>query len=258
MSAYTPDPSPTIRVLVPLPDRDFDPTEISIPWQILNRRGIEVVFATEGGLPAVADPYALTGIVFGRLGATQKAKDAYQLMTETYAFRQPLRWADVDAAEYDALLLPGGHAPGMRQYLGSEQVREIVLAMWQRQIPVGAICHGVLLLARTIDPATDKSLLDGRHVTTIPASMETMFTRMVTWRRGHDYAHTYPELVETEVRNALGPNGTYEPGHGRKTPFVVTDERLTTARFPGDTKLFGTTFADELQHTHTVEVVSAA
>lgn len=37
------------RILVPLPDRDFDVTEVSVPWRLWTRRGFDVVFATEGG-----------------------------------------------------------------------------------------------------------------------------------------------------------------------------------------------------------------
>jgi putative intracellular protease/amidase len=36
-------------VLVPLPDRDFDVTEVAVPWKLLAEAGREVVFATEEG-----------------------------------------------------------------------------------------------------------------------------------------------------------------------------------------------------------------
>jgi putative intracellular protease/amidase len=90
-------------------------TEVAIPWQILTGRGIEVVFTTEHGHPAETDPLLLTGVVFGQLGAREDAKAAYRSMTATDAFRHPLRWADVAVADDDGLLLPGGHASGMRQ-----------------------------------------------------------------------------------------------------------------------------------------------
>jgi putative intracellular protease/amidase len=115
---------------------------------------------------------------------------------------------------------------------------------------VGAICHGLLPLARTTDPATGTPLLDGRHVTSLTAALETLFTRLVGWRRGRGYARTYPDLVETEVRAALGPRGTYETGPGRRTPFVVTDGVLVTARFPGDARVFAEALADLVQAGH--------
>ena len=36
-------------VLVPLPDRDFDVTEVAVPWKLLSERGVDIVFATEEG-----------------------------------------------------------------------------------------------------------------------------------------------------------------------------------------------------------------
>jgi hypothetical protein len=46
-----------VRVLMPLPDRDFDVTEDAVPWRVLSDAGRQVVFATEraGTVPA-ADP----------------------------------------------------------------------------------------------------------------------------------------------------------------------------------------------------------
>ena len=38
-----------MRVLIPLPDRDFDVTEVAVPWRLLTDAGHEVVFATERG-----------------------------------------------------------------------------------------------------------------------------------------------------------------------------------------------------------------
>ena len=54
------------RVLIPLPDNDFDVTEVAVPWRLLTRAGHQVVFATErpGVLPA-ADPRLLAGVILG-------------------------------------------------------------------------------------------------------------------------------------------------------------------------------------------------
>ncbi len=34
------------KILMPLPARDFDPTETGVPWRVLTERGHDVVFAT--------------------------------------------------------------------------------------------------------------------------------------------------------------------------------------------------------------------
>src|SRR5215210_5716427 len=40
------------QVLVLLPDRDFDVTEVAVPWKLLVRAGHRVAFATSHGEPA--------------------------------------------------------------------------------------------------------------------------------------------------------------------------------------------------------------
>jgi putative intracellular protease/amidase len=158
-----------VRVLVPLPDRDFDVTEVAVPWRILRDAGHQVVFATEraGTLPA-ADPRLLAGVLFGQMGAAPQAKDFYSELTTAPEFTSTQAWAELEPAGFDGLLLPGGHAAGMRQYLGSAVLREQVARFWALGRPVGAICHGVLVLARTRDTSTGRSVLAGWRTTCLP------------------------------------------------------------------------------------------
>jgi putative intracellular protease/amidase len=59
-----------VRVLMPLPDRDFDTTEVAVPWRLLTDAGHTVTVATEeGGRRPACDPRLLTGVIFGQLGA---------------------------------------------------------------------------------------------------------------------------------------------------------------------------------------------
>ena len=235
-------------VLIPLPDRDFDVTEVAVPWKLLTEAGYQVVFATEEGATPAADPLLFDGVVFGRLGARPEPVAFYRQLEQEDGFRRPRRWRDVDAGDdFAALLLPGGHAPGMRQYLESEAVRALVTAFWASERPVAAICHGVLVMARTIDPTTGRSLLAGRRTTCLPKYMERSAYLATFWRRGR-YFRTYPAYVEEEVRAALGESGTFERGpramFGRgtreddKPAFVVEDGRYLSARWPGDAYLF--------------------
>ena len=104
-------------VVIPLPDRDFDVTEVAVPWKPLTAAGHDVVFATEAGARPAADPRLLTGVVFGMLGAEPEAKAFYGELERAPAFDRPIAWRDIDLAACSAMLLPGGHAKGMRQYL---------------------------------------------------------------------------------------------------------------------------------------------
>ena len=81
------------RVLVPLPDRDFDVTEVAVPWKLLTEAKHEVAFATETGAAAAADPLLLTGVLFGQLGAKSVPKAFYRELERAAAFERPLRGA---------------------------------------------------------------------------------------------------------------------------------------------------------------------
>jgi hypothetical protein len=48
-------------VLIPIPDTDFDPTEVAVSWQVLTRQGHTVVFSAQSGASAQADDIMLTG-----------------------------------------------------------------------------------------------------------------------------------------------------------------------------------------------------
>jgi putative intracellular protease/amidase len=130
--------STRVRVLMPVPDHDFDVTEVAVPWKILSTAGHEVVFATEHDdvVPA-GDPRLLTGVLFGKLGAADEAKQLYAELTQAPEFRSTTAWADLTVTDFDGLLLPGGHAPGMRQYLGSSVLQEKVGEFWKLARPVG-------------------------------------------------------------------------------------------------------------------------
>ena len=248
-----------VRVLIPLPDRDFDVTEVAVPWRVLSDAGHQVVFATEqaGTVPA-ADPRLLTGVILGQLGAAPEAKSFYTELTRAPEFTSTQAWEALDPAAFDGLVLPGGHAPGMRQYLGSAVLRDQVARFWALDRPVGAICHGVLVLARTRDRATGRSVLADRTTTCLPKYMERLAYLTTAWRLGR-YYRTYPAYVEDEVKAALDQPGQFRRGpivlgtRGTATDdtpaFTVTDRNYLSARWPGDAYLFARLFSAFLAST---------
>jgi putative intracellular protease/amidase len=244
------------RVLVPVPDHDFDVTEVAVPWRLLVDAGHEVVFATEhGGTPA-ADPRLLDGVVFGKLGAEPEPSAFYAQLAESPELRATVPWGEVDVDGFDGLILPGGHAPGMRQYLGNADLRAQVARFWSLDRPVGAICHGVLVLARTRDPNTGRSVLHDVRTTCLPKYMERSAYLATFWKLGR-YYRTYPAYVEDEVRAALAdPDRQFQRGpielskRGTATDdrhaFVVEDGRYVSARWPGDAYRFAKAFMTKL------------
>jgi putative intracellular protease/amidase len=278
------------EVLMPLPSRDFDPTESAGSWLMLTEAGHRVAFATPDGCPAAADDIMLTGCgldpwgfipvlrnftVLGRLlSANREAREAYREMEQSREFQNPKRWSDIDSGEHNALLLPGGHrARGMREYLESTELRRAVLDFFLVEKPVAAVCHGVLLAARTMNPDTGRSVLYGRKTTALTWALER--SAVIAGRIGRfwdpDYYRTYTEepgqpagymSVQQEVTRALAKesdfidvpatsphflaqtSGTRRDSPGDPRPaFVVRDGNYLSARWPGDVFTFARTFA---------------
>ena len=243
------------RVLIPLPDTDFDPTETAVPWRLLRAAGHEVEFATEAGRVPRCDPLLLTGVVFGKLGADPPAIADYRALQASAEFVAPLRWAGIEPSRYDALLLPGGHAQGMKQYLGSVLLHERIGEFAALGRPMAAICHGVLLLARARDPRTGRSLLHGRRSTCLPRYMEALAYALSFWKLGR-YYRTYVDYVEDEVRAALASPADFRRGpltlgrRGSETDdrgaYVCEDGDYVSARWPGDAYLFARKLIERL------------
>lgn len=238
---------------MPLPDHDFDVTETAVPWKVLTRAGHEVVFATETGKVPECDRRLLTGVIFGQLGAARQAKAFYAEMKASREFLHPYSWSDLNPADFAALFLAGGHAPGMRQYLDSEILRRKVAAFWTLHRPVAAICHGVLVLARTKTPA-GVSVLHDYETTCLPKYMERTAYWLTAWKLGR-YYRTYRDYVEDEVEVAAGhfergPTVLFTRGTDQddRAAFVVRDRNYVSARWPGDAYKIAKELIDLLEH----------
>jgi len=279
------------KVILPIPTTDFDPTEVAVPWRELTGRGHEVVFATPDGAPGRADELMLTGegldpwgfipglaklTLVGRiLRANHNGRAAYERMVLDPGFRRPMRWQDVTSDAFDGLVLPGGHrARGMRVFLESPVIQRLATEFFRLGKPVGAICHGVLVLARSADAETRRSVLYGRRTTALTWRLEKLAASLARATRWWDpnYYRTYREAVgqgagymsvQQEVTRALRApadfldappdaprrqtSGLVRDSDSDLTPaFVVRDGAYVSARWPGDAHLFAKTFADVL------------
>jgi putative intracellular protease/amidase len=226
------------------------------------------------------DPWgAVPGVrrltVVGRiLRANADARRAYVALCEDASFTTPLHWGAARRSAYDALVLAGGHrARGMRPYLESPEVQRMAVDSFRAERPVGAICHGVLVAARAIDPVTERSVLYGRQTTALTWALERRAWGLTRYTRFWDsnYYRTYVEepgqrwgfmSVQQEVTRALadpadfsdvekgGPDWRRKAsGRARDTvddaraAWVVRDGSYVSARWPGDAHTFARTFA---------------
>jgi putative intracellular protease/amidase len=283
--------APMARVLIPIPSVDFDPSEVAIPWQVLGAAGHAIAFATPDGKAGHADDMMLTGrgldpwgfvpgldrakLVGLVLRANHVAREAYSRLESSPAFREPLSYSQLRVSDHDALVLPGGHrARGMRTYLEGGALQAFVAAFFDSGKPVGAICHGVVLAARSISSKTGRSVLCGRKTTALTWSLERRGWSVGRIVRFWDpnYYRTYVEeagqppghcSVENEVKRALASPADFldvSPsdanaalkcsGRHRDTrdddrpAFVVRDGSYVSARWPGDANTFARTIAE--------------
>jgi putative intracellular protease/amidase len=269
------------RVLIPLPSRDFDPSEVAVSWKVLRDAGHEVIFATPQGAVAAADPLMLSGEgldVWLLLRANGDARRDYRQLTCDASFLRPSSYSALEAEAFDGLILPGGHwARGMREYLEDPRLQRFVAAVFDAGKPVGAICHGVVLAARSISPRSGKSVLFGRKTTALTWTLErSAWSTMKFLGRIWDpnYYRTYVESagepegyrsVQAEVTRALESPDDFRDvpvdaaDHLRKASglfrdssrdsrpaWVVRDGNYVSARWPGDVHSFAHCFASLL------------
>ena len=295
-----------MKVIIPLPELDFDPTEVAVSWQMLTAQGMEVVFATPDGGRAEADDIMMTGegldawasvpwlrnikLIGAALRANRRSRLAYHQLLQDKAFQQPLNYAELTVDQFDGLLLPGGHrARGMRAYLESRPLQHFVGQFFASGKPVAAVCHGVVLAARSVLPGTSRSVLWGRKTTALPWHMERSawyVTRFVGRISDPDYYRTYRESkgeptgmrsVQAEVTAALAQpsdfievtgglwrwleksSGLFRDSAKRQWPaHVVQDGNYLSARWPGDVHTFALRFAQMLKNAERPEAFAAA
>jgi putative intracellular protease/amidase len=177
--------------------------EVVESLRVLRAAGVEVSIATPGGVRPTVDKASLTGNDFGA------AVDA--LADELAA---PLALADVSAADYDAVYLPGGHGP-MADLATDPVLGRLLVEFDAAGKVVAALCHGPAGLLSAV--REDGSFaFDGREL--------TVFTDEEERQGGLDV----PYLVEARLRD-LGARVSAGPAWSST---VVVDRNLVTGQNP--------------------------
>jgi protease I len=136
--------------------------EVMVPFQILLTWGHEVHAVCPG--KSAGDVVATSIHDF----------EGFQTYTEKrgHNFRLNFNFADVDPANYDALVLPGGRAP---EYLRLDQrVLDVVRAFAKSNKPIAAHCHGPQIL-------TAAGVVAGRRCQAYPAVKPELLACGAEW-----------------------------------------------------------------------------
>jgi len=287
-------------VIMPLPNHDFDPSEVAVTWKIVKAAGFDVVFSTVDGKPAQADAMMISGEGLDPWGwipllkkirflglllrADRFARKAYSELLQDKNFKAPCKYKDLRVGDYAGLILPGGHAPRIKQYLEDQTLQDFVADFFEstnetgQHKPIAAVCHGVVLAARAISKTTNKSVLYGKKTTALTWKLENsawQLTKYLARFWDPDYYRTYTELageptgyrgVEQEIKRALESENDFldvpknTPNYALKTSgvardrinnskpaWVVQDGNYLSARWPGDVHTLATKFVEILK-----------
>ena len=191
-----------------------DPTEVAVPWHVFKSSGFDVSFATETGTAPACDKKMYEGMTQKLLGATKDAVQTHATLQSDSAYTSPLSWTapEFDLTKYDLVFMPGGHEKGMRQYIESQSLHRQLA----RYVPLvsrknnsrkclGAICHGVQVLAAADKEGKDESVIFDFETTALPGTMEQGIFQATRLFLG-DYYKTYgpaSDSVEQIVRKRL-------------------------------------------------------
>ena len=284
---------------MPLPSQDFDPTEVSIPWKMLKDAGFNVVFATVDGKRGYCDPIMMSGEGLDPWGwipglkklrfiglflrGNKSSRIAYQELEQDESFLKPKRYDELMVSDFAGMSLAGGHAVGIKQYLEDKTLQGFVAEFFEtldrsgQHKPISAICHGVVLAARSQSQTKNQSVLFGKKTTALTWKFEKSawdLTKYFARFWDPDYYRTYMETkaepmgywsVESEVKRALRDDSDFldvppkaeqhflktsgffrDSVNDNRPSWVVSDGNYVSARWPGDAYTMTSEFISKL------------
>jgi putative intracellular protease/amidase len=190
--------------------------EFVVPHRILTEAGVNLTIATPGGKVPVADEGSLS--VGANGGDATKVADLCSYLEKVRGvLESPARLEDVDPADFDGVLIPGGHGPMQDLAVNPDLAGVLATMLPDPAKVVASLCHGPASFLAAGDP--DGSwLFKGRRLTS--------FTDEEEQQTG--LAANAPWLLEERLRGA-GAQFESGPAWG---PFVVVDGNLVTGQNP--------------------------
>ncbi|QIQ01876.1 type 1 glutamine amidotransferase domain-containing protein [Streptomyces liangshanensis] len=198
----------------------FWASEFIDPHLVFGEAGYDITIATPGGIAPTVDEFSLAPEMNNNDRSAIDKQRAYLAALGTELTR-PVRLEDVDADDYDAVYVSGGHGP-MEDLAVNEKIGAIFTTLLARQDKVvAAVCHGVGALL----PATNEDgtwPFAGRRITGLTDEEETAL----------GFGDKAPWLLESRLRSA----GADFSGGAPFGPHVVVDGNLVTGQNPASAR----------------------
>lgn len=190
--------------------------EFAVPHKLLTEAGIDLTIATPGGVVPVPDQVSLSARANG--GDQAKADEFRTYLEKVQPILDaPERLEDQDPADYDAILIPGGHGP-MQDLAVNPYIGSLLATMLPDETKiVASLCHG---------PASFMSAGDEDGQWLFKGRKMTAFTNEEEHSTGLDA--NAPWLLEHRLR----AGGAEVTGGPAWQSHVVVDGNLITGQNP--------------------------
>lgn len=113
--------------------------ELVVAHRTLTAAGAEITLATPGGAPAPVDPGSLSTEIVGDAAKVEEFRAYLEALAAELA--APAAIDAIDAAGYDAVVLPGGHGP-MVDLAHDPAVGAALVAADAAGVLIAPFCHG--------------------------------------------------------------------------------------------------------------------
>lgn len=187
--------------------------EFVVPHEKFVAAGVDVDIATPGGAAPTPDPVSLSAAVAGEAEA---AHFADYIAAHADELGAPLALADVDAADYDAIVIPGGHGP-MEDLAVDPAMGRLLTGAVATERVIAPLCHGPAALLSATDPEGNW-LFAGRRLTSFTNEEESQ----------NGTAAGAPWLLQSR----LAERGAVFSGGQPWTAVVVADGALISGQNP--------------------------
>jgi putative intracellular protease/amidase len=189
--------------------------EFAVPDRIFRDAGFDITIATPGGVTPTGDELSLAPAMNNNDEAKVAELRAYlNASQDVLAAAVPL--ADIDSAEFDVILVPGGHAPMEDLATNTDIARIYSETLDNPTKVVAALCHGVASFSSA--KRDGKWLFEGRRITGFLDEEENQA----------GFGSRAPWLLESRMRE-FGADFVAGPAWGSH---VVVEGNLVTGQNP--------------------------
>ncbi len=192
-------------------------SEFVHPWHEFVEAGYEVTLASPDGgkveIDFLSDPDHESG--YSREDVLSRG--FLHTSELTAMFGDTPKVADLDATQFDAIVVCGGQAP-MNQFRAHPELKDAIAAFYEAEKPTAAMCHGVSALI-DVQLSDGSYLVDGKTITGF-ADVEEDAADRAAGRQ------VQPWRIEDAARERAA---NYVDG-GLWKPYAVRDGRLITGQ----------------------------